>query len=220
MNPLQLGGIKRKDLLYPPLTKKDSFAGCLRNVYDNGIMYDLSKSIEERDIGSECPFFAKCPTCYHGYCRTTFVPFVCICDFGWTGPLCNERKNIVFLLHRSPVLPCLGCIDLFSTSNWRVMFANLQSFRPGLENFNCWALNHPPHCPLVTVNIEMGNSLPIRGEQLIAHHKWLKMALKWRRAITSLKWPALEISCFWAKHQGHRSITEQPNIFTTFAQRT
>ncbi len=98
MNPLQLGGIKRKDLKYPPLTTKDSFAGCLRNVYDNGIMYDLSKAVEERDIGLTCPFFAACPTCYHGVCKMTVKPFICVCDFGWTGALCNKRMDINFCL--------------------------------------------------------------------------------------------------------------------------
>eukprot|EP00794_Sanderia_malayensis_P018890 gene18890-20792_t len=101
MNPLQVGGIKRKDLKYPPLTNVDSFAGCIRNVYDNGIMYDLSKTIKENDVGNECPFFAKCPNCYNGVCRLTSKPFVCICDFGWTGKLCNERIKSYHYLQNS-----------------------------------------------------------------------------------------------------------------------
>ena len=92
LNPLQLGGIKNKNLAYPPLTVKDSFSGCIRKVTDNGIVYDLSKPIEEKDVGLGCPLANACPNCVFGYCKMDQRPFVCVCQFGWTGDNCDRRK--------------------------------------------------------------------------------------------------------------------------------
>lgn len=73
------------------MTVKDSFMGCIRKVTDNGIVYDLSKPIEERDIGLGCPLANKCPDCLFGHCKMDQSPFVCVCSFGWTGDLCDRR---------------------------------------------------------------------------------------------------------------------------------
>ena len=71
--------------------------GCIRNIIDNGNMYDLNKPLAQSNSGLGCPDLEiDCPPCYHGYCDTSKNEFKCVCDFGWYGDQCSTRKCRIF----------------------------------------------------------------------------------------------------------------------------
>ena len=58
--------------IYPPNLKIKPFVGCIRNIIDNGNMYDLNKPLAQSNSGLGCPDLEiDCPPCYHGYCDTS-----------------------------------------------------------------------------------------------------------------------------------------------------
>jgi hypothetical protein len=94
--PLQIGGMRDTTLGYPDLesiTKGSDFQGCVRNIIDNGIMYDLKMPLDQFDTIVGCPTLKRrCPVCYQGQCDMSKPTFTCVCKFGWKGEFCSERK--------------------------------------------------------------------------------------------------------------------------------
>jgi len=94
--PLQFGqwqlDITDNQNRYPNNIDFQSFSGCIRNIMDNGVMYDLKFPLVQQDSGLGCPALElQCPKCIHGTCVTAMSPFKCSCDFGWKGDFCSLR---------------------------------------------------------------------------------------------------------------------------------
>ena len=94
--------------------------GCIRNIIDNGNMYDLNKPLAQSNSGLGCPDLEiDCPPCYHGYCDTSKNEFKCVCDFGWYGDQCSTRKCCIF----SPYT-LISWFLIYVSWNWIFYFVN------------------------------------------------------------------------------------------------
>uniref|UniRef100_A0AAR2JNH3 Slit homolog 2 (Drosophila) n=1 Tax=Pygocentrus nattereri TaxID=42514 RepID=A0AAR2JNH3_PYGNA len=98
--PLYIGGINVYFMKSPLRSWKNgsSFHGCIRNLYINDQLQDLSRFVLR---GSVVPGCQPCQhsICVHGQCHATgHSAFSCECEAGWTGQLCDQQIND----------PCLG----------------------------------------------------------------------------------------------------------------
>lgn len=92
--PLQLGGISKRDLMYPSLNNKD-YTGCIRNVINDGVLYDLSNPSESEGSKEGCPVMDKhCEqaSCSDGACVSSWTGYKCECPMGKHGDTCRKRK--------------------------------------------------------------------------------------------------------------------------------
>ncbi|XP_066518454.1 slit homolog 2 protein [Hoplias malabaricus] len=84
-----------------------SFRGCIRSVFINSALVDLSQFLLAGGVvpgcqqcqGSVCTG-GQCQSgvCVRGQCQPAGHSFRCVCEPGWTGPLCDQQLND----------PCIG----------------------------------------------------------------------------------------------------------------
>ena len=90
--PLQIGGVE--NALENAKINYAGFKGCIRNIKDNEVMYDLLNPLKERNTELGCNLENNlCPDCNdHGYCEPLWTNSICVCDLGYNGPNCNSSK--------------------------------------------------------------------------------------------------------------------------------
>ena len=90
--PLQIGGTEN-ELKYPSIPYQ-KFEGCIRNIKDNGKMYDLANPLKIVNAPVGCQLANKCPDCNgKGYCEPLWNrPSICVCNLGYSGTYCNASK--------------------------------------------------------------------------------------------------------------------------------
>ncbi|CAB1437444.1 unnamed protein product [Pleuronectes platessa] len=95
---LQLGGVSRNiSYEYPQLQHKH-FTGCIRNLLVDTKLYDLGSPAESSNtvpgcslIDDQCSNMEPPPSCgKRGRCHGEWGPFSCLCEPGFTGPLCDQ----------------------------------------------------------------------------------------------------------------------------------
>ncbi len=100
-SPLQLGGVdKSSDFKYPPgLSFIGGFDGCIRNVDQDGKIYDLAKTGRSENSKSGCAQTdGNCvgdngsQICKNGMCVANLREAYCICHPGYTGEFCDGSK--------------------------------------------------------------------------------------------------------------------------------
>ncbi|XP_041958708.1 slit homolog 2 protein isoform X2 [Alosa sapidissima] len=70
-----------------------SFHGCIRNLYINGELQDLTQFLLQSGVLPGCQPCSR-PQCTHGTCHPTGQSsFSCECEPGWTGQLCDQQVN-------------------------------------------------------------------------------------------------------------------------------
>lgn len=91
--PLQIGGVENK--LNDAKISYAGFQGCIRNIKDNNVMYDLLNPPFEKNTELGCKLENNpCPDCNdQGYCEPLWTSSICVCDLGFSGPNCNSRTN-------------------------------------------------------------------------------------------------------------------------------
>ena len=91
--PLQLGGVDQSSAFtYPSeITFGAGFDGCMRNVEQDGAVYDLQTP--GKTVGTEpgCSRL-ECGECNNGTCEGDFNTFVCLCHPGFMGDVCDTCK--------------------------------------------------------------------------------------------------------------------------------
>lgn len=90
--PLQIGGVENK--LNDAKISYAGFQGCIRNIKDNNVMYDLLNPPFQKNTELGCKLENNpCPDCNdHGYCEPLWTNSICVCDLGYSGPNCNSSK--------------------------------------------------------------------------------------------------------------------------------
>lgn len=91
--PLQIGGVE--NTLNDENINFKGFEGCIRDIYDNGKMYDLLNPLLQKNTELGCKLDNNpCPDCNdHGYCEPLWTNSICVCDLGYTGLNCNSSKR-------------------------------------------------------------------------------------------------------------------------------
>uniref|UniRef100_A0A8C1R5P0 Slit homolog 1 protein n=1 Tax=Cyprinus carpio TaxID=7962 RepID=A0A8C1R5P0_CYPCA len=70
-----------------------SFHGCIRNLYINDQLQDLTQFLLQEGVLPGCQPCQR-RVCTHGQCHATGQSsFSCECEAGWTGPLCDQQIN-------------------------------------------------------------------------------------------------------------------------------
>nr|XP_055061421.1 slit homolog 2 protein isoform X3 [Misgurnus anguillicaudatus] len=95
--PLYLGGIPQQSglasLRQGPGRNGSSFHGCIRNLYINDQLQDLTQFLLQEGVVPGCQPCQQ-SVCVHGQCHTTgHSSFSCECEAGWTGQLCDQQIN-------------------------------------------------------------------------------------------------------------------------------
>lgn len=90
--PLQIGGAST-DLSFLGINTQ-GFDGCIRNIIDIYTMYDLKYPLRVVNAPEGCQPAPKCSDkCNgHGYCEPGLKKSICVCDIGYSGGTCGERK--------------------------------------------------------------------------------------------------------------------------------
>ncbi|XP_002740242.1 neural-cadherin-like [Saccoglossus kowalevskii] len=96
---LQIGGVSQEPAFsYPPdigIDLTDRFHGCIRNVNQDGEVYDLGNPAQEVNSVPGCVaadvncFDNEEPLCINGTCMADFNTAYCICDSGYYGDRCS-----------------------------------------------------------------------------------------------------------------------------------
>ena len=91
--PLQIGGVSDSDLEYPKIPY-NGFKGCIRNIKDNSVMYDLEKPLLVNNAPKGCKLAKPCPDCKgKGYCEPLMArDSICVCNLGHSGKTCDGSK--------------------------------------------------------------------------------------------------------------------------------
>ena len=77
------------------------FTGCIRDIYDNGDMYDLNDPVKVENAPKGCELARPCADCPkdRGYCEPRWnEESICVCDMGYTGSSCSDSKCCVPLV--------------------------------------------------------------------------------------------------------------------------
>ena len=92
--PLQIGGVQTALSSLFPKISFGGFRGCIRDITDNGLTYDLLNPLLQVNTELGCKLDNNaCPDCSgHGYCEPLWTNSICVCDLGYTGPNCNQSK--------------------------------------------------------------------------------------------------------------------------------
>ena len=92
--PLQIGGVQTALTSLFPKISFGGFRGCIRDIPDNGLTYDLLNPLLQVNTELGCKLDnTACPDCNgHGYCEPLWTNSICVCDLGYTGPNCNQSK--------------------------------------------------------------------------------------------------------------------------------
>ena len=92
--PLQIGGVQTALSSLFPKISFGGFRGCIRDITDNGLTYDLLNPLLQVNTELGCKLDNNaCPDCNgHGYCEPLWTNSICVCDLGYTGPNCNQSK--------------------------------------------------------------------------------------------------------------------------------
>ena len=111
--PLQVGGVRDYTLGYPNRDINDRthrfmpFKGCIRNIIDNGRMYDLRFPLLNYNTEMGCSLFTNmfCPACYNGICDMSVLnmmtkSYACQCHHGWMGRNCDQRELFSTTVHQ------------------------------------------------------------------------------------------------------------------------
>uniref|UniRef100_A0A673H4N6 Slit homolog 2 protein-like n=1 Tax=Sinocyclocheilus rhinocerous TaxID=307959 RepID=A0A673H4N6_9TELE len=93
--PLYLGGIPQQSglasLRQGSGRNGSSFHGCIRNLYINDQLQDLTQFLLQEGVVPGCQPCQR-SVCAHGQCHATGQSsFSCECEAGWTGPLCDQQ---------------------------------------------------------------------------------------------------------------------------------
>uniref|UniRef100_A0A8C2BMF3 Slit homolog 1 protein n=1 Tax=Cyprinus carpio TaxID=7962 RepID=A0A8C2BMF3_CYPCA len=76
-----------------PWRNGSSFHGCIRNLYINDQLQDLTQFLLQEGVLPGCQPCQR-SVCAHGQCHATGQSsFSCECEAGWTGPLCDQQIN-------------------------------------------------------------------------------------------------------------------------------
>lgn len=126
--PLQIGGVE--NALENAKINYAGFKGCIRNIKDNDLMYDLLNPLKERNTELGCKLENNlCPDCNdHGYCEPLWTNSICVCDLGYSGPNCNSSKIGCVRLEvvRNSSFHTRGVIDLpFATLSSPMLWKTL-----------------------------------------------------------------------------------------------
>ena len=90
--PLQVGGVENE--VASPKISYTGFVGCIRDITDNGLMYDLFNPLKEVNAELGCKLNNPCPNCNdQGYCEPLWDKGICVCDLGFSGPTCSSSKR-------------------------------------------------------------------------------------------------------------------------------
>ncbi|XP_028831928.1 slit homolog 2 protein isoform X4 [Denticeps clupeoides] len=97
LSPLYLGGLPGQvglaALRQGPGHNGSSFHGCIRYLYINGELQDMTQFLLQAGVLPGCQPCHR-PQCAHGTCNPTGQSsFSCECEAGWTGQLCDQRIN-------------------------------------------------------------------------------------------------------------------------------
>ncbi|XP_014664051.1 PREDICTED: neural-cadherin-like [Priapulus caudatus] len=94
--PLQLGGISNTDVGQPKMKFEKSFTGCIKNVVQDGRMYDIGNpgSSQSSSPGCArtdgvCGINKVTPRCLHGTCLGSVHSAHCRCEPGYYGRSCE-----------------------------------------------------------------------------------------------------------------------------------
>ena len=92
--PLQIGGVQTALTSLFPKISFGGFRGCIRDITDNGLTYDLLNPLLQVNTELGCKLDNNaCPDCSgHGYCEPLWTNSICVCDLGYTGLNCNQSK--------------------------------------------------------------------------------------------------------------------------------
>uniref|UniRef100_A0A673N379 Slit homolog 1 protein n=1 Tax=Sinocyclocheilus rhinocerous TaxID=307959 RepID=A0A673N379_9TELE len=95
--PLYLGGMSNAPSGLASLRSSgrngSSFHGCIRNLYINDQLQDLTQFLLQEGVVPGCQPCQR-SVCAHGQCHATGQSsFSCECEAGWTGPLCDQQIN-------------------------------------------------------------------------------------------------------------------------------
>nr|XP_021331538.1 slit homolog 2 protein isoform X15 [Danio rerio] len=95
--PLYLGGLPQQSglasLRQGSGRNGSSFHGCIRNLYINDQLQDLTQFLLQEGVVPGCQPCQR-SMCAHGQCHATGQSsFSCECEAGWTGPLCDQQVN-------------------------------------------------------------------------------------------------------------------------------
>lgn len=90
--PLQIGGVENS--IRDMKINFTGFSGCIRNIYNNGRMYDLFNPLKEVNTELGCRLNNPCPNCNgRGYCEPFWNYAICVCDLGFGGANCDSSKS-------------------------------------------------------------------------------------------------------------------------------
>ncbi|XP_051560940.1 slit homolog 2 protein isoform X1 [Myxocyprinus asiaticus] len=95
--PLYVGGIPQQSgmasLRQGSGRNGSSFHGCIRNLYINDQLQDLTQFLLQEGVVAGCQPCQR-SVCSHGQCHATgHSSFSCECEAGWTGQLCDQQIN-------------------------------------------------------------------------------------------------------------------------------
>ena len=118
-----MGGVRDYTLGYPNRALNNRahrfmpFKGCIRNIIDNGKMYDLRFPILSYKTEIGCSIFVNmfCPPCFNGVCDMSTLDIVsksytCQCRHGWTGVYCDQRKMFLYY-HPFFIIHLFVCVE-------------------------------------------------------------------------------------------------------------
>nr|BAC06837.1 Pf1-cadherin [Ptychodera flava] len=137
--PLQLGGIDMDSTYTYPNTFNfapgGDFVGCIRNVIQDGKVYDLGTPGREKNSEQGCPqtdllcYVDGVYVCKNGLCVTESASvYTCVCDPGWGGEACDEELPSYDFLSDSYVIYDLeaSLVSDKYMSDYQIMVGNTQ----------------------------------------------------------------------------------------------